>query len=115
MFKAEIKEDVTQWIGGSFTTNKLNPRDIDLLTIVNHETFAEKHDLIEKEFRKKAKLLYGVDAYVIASYPEEHEKFPLFQGNLIYWDNQFSKTRKNRAGKRFKRGYIQITHKSKEQ
>ena len=109
-FRTEITKDIIQWVGGSFTTTKLNPRDIDVVTIIAHETFDEKHELIEKRFRKTAKSKYGVDAYIVASYPEDHEKSLLFQGNLVYWDNQFSKTRKNRAGKRFKRGYVQVIH-----
>ena len=109
-FRKEITPEIIQWIGGSFSTKTLNPRDIDLVTIIAHETFAEKYELIEEKFRKSAKQSYGVDAYIVASYPEEHKKYPIYQGNLVYWDNQFSKTRKNRAGKRFKRGYVQIIH-----
>ncbi|GAB5555726.1 MAG: hypothetical protein Sapg2KO_53170 [Saprospiraceae bacterium] len=108
-FQNEIVEDFTQWIGGSFSSKKLNPRDIDLVTILPFETFETKSELIEKKFRKSAKSVYGVDAYIVSSYPEEHQKYPLFHGNLVYWDNQFTKTRKNRAGKRFKRGLGQ-TH-----
>ena len=96
-FKSEITTDIIHWVGGSFTTTKLNPRDIDVVTIISHETFDKKHELIDKKFRKTAKSKYGVDAYIIGSYPEEHDKYELFRGNLVYWDSQFSKTRKNRA------------------
>lgn len=109
-FRKEIASEVVQWIGGSFSSKKLNPRDIDMVTIMDYETFEEKYELIEKKFRKSAKSDYGVDAYIVSSYPEEHKKYPIYQGNLVYWDNQFTKTRKNRAGKRFKRGYVQIIH-----
>lgn len=109
-FKNEITADFIQWIGGSFSSKKLNPRDIDLVTILPFETFDKKSELIEKKFRKNAKSIYGVDAYIVSSYPEAHQKYPLSHGNLVYWDNQFTKTRKNRAGSRFKRGYVQIVH-----
>jgi hypothetical protein len=109
-FREEITTDIIQWIGGSFSSTKLNPRDIDVVTIIPSETFEEKSELIERRFRKSAKSVYGVDAYIVSSYLEEHEKYPLYHGNLVYWDNQFTKTRKNRAGKRFKRGYVQIIH-----
>jgi hypothetical protein len=109
-FREEITADIIQWIGGSFSSKKLNPRDIDVVTIIPSETFGQKSELIEKRFRKSAKSVYGVDAYIVSSYPEEHEKYPLYHGNLVYWDNQFTKTRKNRAGKRFQRGYVQIIY-----
>ncbi len=109
-FRDEITEDFIQWIGGSFTTRKLNPKDIDMVTFISHETFEQKSELIEKEFRIDSKQKYGVDAYFVVVYPEGHEKHPLYQGNRIYWDHQFSKTKKNRAGNRFSRGYVQITH-----
>lgn len=106
--KKEITANFTQWIGGSYTTNKLNPKDIDLLTILPYETYDKHEQLIEKVFRKSAKLEYGLDAYFIAFYPPEHQKFEIYKGEFLYWDHQFSRTRKNRAGKKFKRGYIQI-------
>lgn len=113
-FKVEIAEDFIHWIGGSFTTKKVNPNDIDLVTIIPHETFEAHIKLIEEKFRTKSLSEYGIDAYVVAAYPEGHEKFSLYQGNLAYWSNQFSKTRKNRAGQRFKRGYIQIIFQKQE-
>ena len=109
-FRKEVTPEMTQWIGGSFTTKKRNPKDIDVVTIIPYEVFEEKKALIEDKFRKISKQKYGVDAYIVSAYPEDHEKHGLTQGILVYWDNQFSKTRKNRAGKRFKRGYIQIIH-----
>lgn len=113
-FKVEITENFIHWIGGSFTTKKVNPNDIDLVTIIPHETFEAHIKLIEEKFRKKSFSTYGIDAYFVATYPEGHEKFSLYQGNLAYWSNQFSKTRKNRAGQRFKRGSIQITFQKQE-
>lgn len=83
-FREEITTAIIQWIGGSFSSNKLNPRDIDVVTIIPSETFEEKSELIERKFRKSAKSVYGVDAYIVSSYPEEHEKYPLYHGNLGY-------------------------------
>jgi len=82
-FRSEVTKDIIQWVGGSFTTTKLNPRDIDVVTIIAHETYDEKHELIEGRFRKTAKSEFGVDAYIVGSYPEKHDKFQLFQGNLV--------------------------------
>ncbi|MEL7119728.1 MAG: hypothetical protein AAFO07_09815 [Bacteroidota bacterium] len=113
-FQQEVTNEMIQWIGGSFTTKKLNPRDIDLVTIMPYSIFEEKSELIEKRFRRSAKNEYGIDAYIVSAYPEEHDKHGLYRGIMVYWNNQFSKTRKNRAGKRFKRGYVQIIHQKLE-
>lgn len=107
-FREVITPNFIQWIGGSFTTKKIHPRDIDMLTIIAHETYEAHEYVIENRFRRGTKDQYGVDAYIIASYTNDHPKYPLYNGNLVYWDNQFSKTRTNRAGRRFKRGYVQI-------
>lgn len=109
-FRSQVTPAMIQWVGGSFTTQKQNPRDVDVVTIVPYDVFDEKSKLIEEKFRRTAKKEYGVDAYIVSAYPEEHDKYSLSRGILVYWDNQFSKTRKNRAGNRFKRGYIQIIH-----
>ncbi|HRD79427.1 MAG TPA: hypothetical protein PLL53_01610 [Saprospiraceae bacterium] len=109
-FRSEITKDFIQWVGGSFTTRKLNPKDIDMVTFISPETFERKSELIDEEFRKDCNLKYGIDAYFVVVYHEGHEKHSLYQGNIIYWDHQFSKTKKNRVGNRFSRGYVQITH-----
>ncbi|MEN0050059.1 MAG: hypothetical protein AAF806_23550 [Bacteroidota bacterium] len=111
-FKTKIAEEFIQWIGGSFTTKKENPRDIDLVTLVDFEVYEAKKELIDKEFRFKTALeRYGVDGYAVPIYPEDHSKYILTKGPLIYWDQQFSKSRPNRAKKTFKRGYVEIIFK----
>lgn len=54
-FRQDITTEIVQWIGGSFSSKKLNPRDIDVVTIISSETFEQKSELIEKRFRKSAK------------------------------------------------------------
>jgi len=108
-FQKEITSNFIQWIDGSFVTNKMNPNDIDFVTLIDHEIYEKKRDLIDNKFRlKKAKEIYNVDAYTLEIYPEEHKKHSISNIDLVYWDSWFSKTKKNWAKKTFPKGYIEI-------
>ncbi len=108
-FKEEITSDFTQWIDGSFVTQKTNPRDIDFVTLIEHEVYKEKRSEIDDKFRlSRANEIYNVDAYTIEIYPEGHGKHSISKIDLVYWDNWFSKTKKNWAKKTFSKGYIEI-------
>lgn len=109
-FREQVSPKFIQWINGSFVSNKQNPRDIDFVTIIDYEIFTEKEKLIEDEFRLKgAKEKYAVDAYTIRKYSEVDAKYLNYQHELVYWDSWFSQTKKNRAKKKFQKGYIQIS------
>lgn len=82
--RKEITDTFTQWIGGSFTTQKRNPRDIDLVSFIQYETYEEKSQLLEEKFRKNTFREYGLDAYIVSHYPKGHQKYPLYQGNMLY-------------------------------
>ena len=73
-FQNEVTSNFTQWIDGSFISNKMNPNDIDFVTLINHEYYASHRELIDSKFRLKgAKETYGVDAYALDIFPEEHK------------------------------------------
>lgn len=92
-------------------TNKTNPKDIDFVTLISHDIYQEKRKLIDDKYRLRGgKELFEVDAYTIETYPESHKKFGISKIDLVYWDNWFSKTKRNRQGKSFPKGYIEITY-----
>ena len=35
-FRNEITPNFKQWIDGSYVTNKVNPRDVDFVTLIDH-------------------------------------------------------------------------------
>ena len=97
-----------QWIDGSFVSNKQNPKDIDFITILDHQDY-DNNKLLEKDFasfagRKRCK----VDTYIVSNYPENHKKYVFSKSDLLYWRNLFGKTRVNRAKKQFEKGIIQL-------
>lgn len=110
-FKAEVTPNFKQWINGSFVTNKPNPKDIDFVTIIPHDIYNQKRDLIDGKFRLRgAKQVFEVDAYTIETYPKNHKNYSISKIDLVYWDNWFSKSKRNRHGKTFPKGYIEIVY-----
>jgi hypothetical protein len=101
-FKEEVSKDFFQLVNGSFVTQKRNPRDIDVVTFLDYQTFEQKETVLSK-FRGKSEFK-GVDAYIEKVYPIDHPYFIRYQTDLLYWDNLFTK---NRAGQ--KKGYIKLT------
>lgn len=108
-FSDQVTPNFTHWIDGSFVTSKVTPRDIDFTTLIKHGIYQSKREIIDSKFRLRGgKANYKVDAYTIEILPEDHKKYGIFEIDLVYWDNWFSKTKKNWAKKSFSKGYIEI-------
>ncbi len=108
-FKEQVAPHFTQWIGGSFVTKKDSPNDIDFITLIDYKVYEQKEKLIDQEFRRKgAQEKYGVDAYTLWVYSKNHPKFVLTEFDLIEWHNHWSTTMRNRRGKSFKKGFIEL-------
>lgn len=109
-FAEQISEDFIQWIDGSYISTKTTPRDIDFVMLIDYETFERHEGLIENRFRRhKAKQKYGkVDAYTVKMYPQSHERYFVTEYDLVYWRGLFSETKRNRAKKKFPKGFIEI-------
>ncbi|EAY28165.1 hypothetical protein M23134_03426 [Microscilla marina ATCC 23134] len=49
-----------------------------------------------------------IDAYFIRLYPTTHKYHNTTVLDLLHWENFFSHTRKNSAGKKFSKAFIEI-------
>ena len=106
-----LKTPFFQWIDGSFVNNQvIEPNDIDLLTIIDHEIYKLNEKAIDERFSKfSVKSFYEkIDAYTIKSYPKEHKFHEIYREDYYYWIDVYGFSRKNRAGKRSEKGFIQI-------
>ncbi|MEM6396511.1 MAG: hypothetical protein AAF741_09200 [Bacteroidota bacterium] len=114
MYTLRVQDEVTdsfvQWIGGSFTTRKKNPRDIDVLTILDGSAYDRKEKLLITELSKDSYFGKGVDPYFLAKRETNHKEYSFFVSDQIYWLNHFGITRKGRDGKSLLRGFIQLTY-----
>lgn len=110
-FQAEITSSYAQWIGGSFVSKHHNPRDIDFVTILDASIYEANADIINEQFSSKVlKAGKGLDAYFLTKFAPNHPKYIIYRSDSLYWENLFSKTRRNRAKKQFARGFIEIRY-----
>ncbi|WP_420150066.1 DUF6932 family protein [Spirosoma sp.] len=89
----------TLWINGSFTSNKLNPNDIDVLSLLDDDSsLRENKDLFEPLFAQNAFQTYRTDAYFLLHNSTAES------GELVtYWKDQFGTDRKG-----FPKGIIEL-------
>lgn len=100
--------ELVQWIDGSFITKKENPNDIDLVTFLDFEIIKDIDYLLSNFKEPLSKTVYGVDAYIVYTYSQNHKKYILQQSDSAYWIDRFTKTRPNRKGQKFKKGFLEI-------
>ncbi len=109
-FKKEITPNFKQLINGSFVTNRINPKDIDLVNIVDYEIASKKYDILREKFLNRQSLRhFKIDAYLIRIYPQDHKEYSKTVSDLLYWEHWFGNTKKNRAKKRFPKGFIELS------
>lgn len=108
-FNLTKEASIKVWINGSFTTNKPNPADIDLVYFVSDEVARKFETEISRQFSYPESLqLYGVDAYLVRVFDENHTNFFRTKTDTLYWLHRFTKTRLNRRGVSFKKGFLEI-------
>jgi len=96
----ELKE-FFQFLNGSFVTQKLNPRDIDVVSFIDFQMYEAQ----EKRF-KELKVHYkdlNIDCYFVKKYPEKHKYFIRYRTDMLYWNDLFTKSRKRQH-----KGYLKL-------
>lgn len=109
-FLAELQQIIGtnfyQWIDGSFTTQKRNPNDIDLVTFLDGQRLTEfavqLSPLQKRKFQGRGK----IDAYFVATYPKGHPLYDIFWMDYLDWLHQFEKDTRLKGNP--KKGIIQI-------
>ncbi len=99
---------ITQWINGSFVSTKKNPKDIDLVTLLDYSIVETKENKLKKFTREHSLDHYKIDAYIVKLYPLDHPYYNRTKSDLLYWENWFSKTRLNRRKQRFPKGFLEL-------
>jgi len=92
-----IKSNYFQIADGSFTTNKKNPNDIDVVSFMSYLAI-DNHEESLKEFQTKhdSKTKYSVDGYLVAVYPKDHFLFNMITKKYLdYWYKWFGHDRQD--------------------
>lgn len=97
-----------QWINGSFCTTNPKPGDIDLVSFIPATIIEANEDAFRQFSYPVSENRYGVDAYIVKVYIEEQRHYNHYIGDRAYWMAQFSRTKLNRAGNRFAKGFVEI-------
>lgn len=108
-FKRDVFPYFTQWVNGSFVTQKLNPKDIDFVTFLDWEVYEIKEKWKELDrfwsFSNEEK---GLDAYFLPEYPKSHAAFKRTNQLKLDWENRYILGRKIEANPHIPKGFIQI-------
>lgn len=99
-----------QWINGSFVNSRnRNPRDIDLITFIDHQTIVQLGNRLNNFRPYAVGEIYEVDAYIIEVHPVGSVMYNRFtHSDILYWENRFGNTRRNRTGQMFSKGFLEI-------
>ena len=94
-FIKEVKSQINNepfsfWLDGSFTANKLNPGDIDIVLFTNHTSHSQFNHALD-QLRTSRKPF--IDSYFIPVYPLEHKKYSLFNLSCTEWLYVFGTSR----------------------
>jgi hypothetical protein len=87
----------SQLFGGSYTTLKEKPSDIDVLNILDPTSFERARNLNFFVTRRGSKDKYNVDGYVIPFFGESDPRYQIFVDNYQYWEKWFGTDRKSRT------------------
>ncbi|TAE22353.1 MAG: hypothetical protein EAZ91_23655 [Cytophagales bacterium] len=96
----------TQWVDGSFVSQKKDPRDIDVLTFVDyrlHQQHQKQFDALSSWHKTQVQ---EVQAFFVSVYPPDHRQRYLYESDLIQWEFDWSRTR---TLPRRKKGIIELT------
>ena len=92
----EIPKELT--VDGFFTKSntKLSAKDIDFITLVSYRVVTNKNHIIKEQFEgEKGFKKYDVDAYFIRTYPYGHDKYWIYEKDIVIWRNDFGTDRNN--------------------
>lgn len=96
----------TQWIDGSFSTNKVNPNDIDLVNFIDYTKFNPALIMFDmNQSNHYPKHAYNIDGYNVLTFPVAHKYYGTMQDRINYWRNWFGTDRQNSP-----KGIIGVSH-----
>jgi hypothetical protein len=102
---------MSQWVNGSYVTSKIDPGDIDVVSLIDGPTY----DGLAPGLQSMAGALlagrgtqahWGIDSYAVPVYPEGHSLHKATLKAYAYWDNQWQRVKGDIQGTK---GYLEVT------
>jgi len=100
-------DELHQWVNGSYVTKRTNPGDIDLVTFLDYDVVEQLGNKLDNFKYPNSEMIYGVDAYIVEVYPENHKERFKYISDRAYWYDRFTKTRRIR-GNKLSKGFLEI-------
>ena len=89
-----LMDPLTQWFAGSFTTNKLDPSDIDLVNFINISNYNPALNMFNMdEINQYPKKKYNIDGYNVFIVPDSHRLYAKMMQQKKYWMDFFGSDR----------------------
>lgn len=107
---AELGAYQAHWLAGSFVTDKLQPNDLDLVTVLDGPTYdglpRHRRKLIQAMVAGNVtEQLWRCDNYPLLEYPEGSEGYAPAQATATLWGEHFGTDRDGNA-----RGFVVVKH-----
>lgn len=109
-FRSAITPQFTQWIDGSFVTQKNHPNDIDFVTFVDHKLYYAKERFFDPYWSFSLER-EGLDSYFVPTFQANHQGYEEYVSDQNYWTKKFGLTREDENGFSLPKGFLIITSK----
>ena len=106
-FRSRITRHFTQWINGSFISQKENPNDIDFVTFFDYKIYQTQEQYLDR-FWTFSLEEEGLDAYLVKVYPEKHKLYSSTKSSLERWQQIYGTTSPNNSQVTFPKGFIEL-------
>lgn len=99
-FNSDLTKELTptfwaQLIGGSYTTKKREPNDIDVVNLLDPTSFERIRNINGFVSTRNSKDMYSVDSYAVPVFEESDPRYHIFLDQINYWEKYFGRDRKN--------------------
>ena len=99
-----------QWIDGSYVTNKPDPRDVDLVTVMDGLLFEALAPALQDMAGalldgKKTKAIWGMDSYPVFEFPAGHPAKAATDAAAVEWRSQWQGDRDHDG---FVKGFLEV-------
>ena len=80
-----------------------------MVVFIEWETYQKHKQLLREEYDHDRLLKNSrLDVYFLVVLPDDHPNYAFTESDRAYWINQFTRTRPNRRGTVYKKGFLQL-------
>jgi hypothetical protein len=106
--KKVLEIPFVQWVNGSYVTLKDTPKDVDVLTWVDYQTFKKKAKELAHFADKDFWQPKGIDCYLGESFPISHKQYTIYEMDYKHWLYDFTRKLDHKSGKYLPKGFLEL-------